>query len=308
MDNTGSHLRWGVGQRLEFIEFRLYWEGQINRGDLMQRFGISTPQATSDLGRYQSLAPRNVRYDPRLRTYVAAPEFSPVLYEPSARQYLADLRAIADDAVEKQHTWLGTVPGYAVTPTPRRRLEPHKLRTVLEAIRGQQALRVVYQSLTRPSPTDRWLTPHALAYDGARWHVRAWCDTRKEFRDFLLARMLTISEGRYHPINAQHDLEWNREVTLRIGPRPELPEHQRHVLELEFGMEGGFLEISLRLRMAYYLERNLLLDKAAAKLPPERAQLTLLNRDEVSELRRRTEREQGRINQELCSPREMSVE
>lgn len=44
MDNDKSELRWGVAQRLEFIEFRLFWEGRVNRSDLMEQFGLSVNQ------------------------------------------------------------------------------------------------------------------------------------------------------------------------------------------------------------------------------------------------------------------------
>src|SRR4051812_12929140 len=94
MEGAPSRLRWGIGQRLEFMEFRLVWDRQINRSDLQKRFEISTPQASSDIARYLALAPHNVRYDPHQKAYVASPRFSPVLYVPSARQYLADLRSI----------------------------------------------------------------------------------------------------------------------------------------------------------------------------------------------------------------------
>ena len=39
MVNERSELRWGVEQRLEFIEFRLFWEGHVNRSDLMDHSG-----------------------------------------------------------------------------------------------------------------------------------------------------------------------------------------------------------------------------------------------------------------------------
>jgi hypothetical protein len=182
----------------------LFWDGQINRRDLQQRFEISTPQASSDIGRYLALAPQNVRYDPHQKAYVASPRFSPILYEPSARQYLADLRSIADDAIDKDRTWLGTVPEFAVVPTPRRRLDATKFRAILEAIRARQSLHVLYQSLSRPEPMYRWLTPHALGFDGARWHIRAWCDLRKNFLDFVLARFITVSETQHHPIDVSH--------------------------------------------------------------------------------------------------------
>ena len=41
MSNDRSELRWGVEQRLEFIEFRLFWEGHVNRSDVMTQFGLS---------------------------------------------------------------------------------------------------------------------------------------------------------------------------------------------------------------------------------------------------------------------------
>jgi hypothetical protein len=49
VDRDKAELRWGVEQRLEFIEFRLFWEGHVNRIDVMQQFSVSVNQASSDL-------------------------------------------------------------------------------------------------------------------------------------------------------------------------------------------------------------------------------------------------------------------
>jgi len=35
------NLRWGVERKLEFIEFRLFWEGSVNRSDIIET--LSTP-------------------------------------------------------------------------------------------------------------------------------------------------------------------------------------------------------------------------------------------------------------------------
>ena len=51
-------LKWGVERRLEFIEFRLFWEGGVNRSDLIDTFGVSVPQASKDLTHYQERAPQ----------------------------------------------------------------------------------------------------------------------------------------------------------------------------------------------------------------------------------------------------------
>lgn len=294
---AGGHdrLRWGIGQRLEFIEFRLFWDGQINRGDLIAKFDVSPPQASADIARYLQMAPDNLRYDPHLKTYAAASAFQPLLYEPSARQYLGDLRSIADNAREQKDTLLGFLPEFAAVPAPRRRLDAGKLRSVVEAIRAQQSLCVLYQSFSRVEPLSRWVTPHALGFDGFRWHLRAWCHERNDFRDFVLARVLEIGERRHHPINRAHDLEWNRHVQLRIGPHPKLGEKQRRVIELDYGMKEGSLEINIRLSMVYYFERNLLLDEDAATLTPTRVQLSLLNRVELQKVQDATRQQQREV-------------
>ena len=57
MGKGAAGLRWGVEQRLEFIEFRLLWEGGVNRSDITKHFGVSVPQASKDLTQYQGDRP-----------------------------------------------------------------------------------------------------------------------------------------------------------------------------------------------------------------------------------------------------------
>ena len=49
MAEAATVLKWGVERRLEFIEFRLFWEGSINRAALVETFGVSVPQAATAL-------------------------------------------------------------------------------------------------------------------------------------------------------------------------------------------------------------------------------------------------------------------
>ena len=87
-------LRWSVEQKLQFIEFRLFWEGHVNRADLMDTFGVSLNQASGDLNRYIALAPDNMVYDKSGKTYVRSPAFSPHFLKPDASQYLAQVRSV----------------------------------------------------------------------------------------------------------------------------------------------------------------------------------------------------------------------
>ena len=96
MDKEGGQLRWGTEQRLEFIEFRTFWEGGVRRGDITERFGVSVPQASNDLSLYQKLAPENLRYDSSEKRYVPTPEVAPRFMQPSADRYLIELKTIAE--------------------------------------------------------------------------------------------------------------------------------------------------------------------------------------------------------------------
>jgi hypothetical protein len=42
---------WGQERRLEFIDFRVLWDGRINRAELVEFFGTSIQQASHDLAK-----------------------------------------------------------------------------------------------------------------------------------------------------------------------------------------------------------------------------------------------------------------
>lgn len=268
-------VRWSVEQRLVFIDRRLFWDGKINRSDLSGFFSISTPQASADLGHYESVAPGNLTYDKHAKAYVTTPSFGS-RFEHSAREYLAQLQLIADGVIEPGESWIGSVPPYGVTPKIRRRLEASVLRELLVAIRSKKGLHIEYQSMSKSEPSMRWIVPHALSFDGQRWHVRAWCQRRVRFLDFVLARMLSIRGMRSEEVDASQDLAWNMMTTLRLGPNPRLQKSQQRAIELDYGMHGGCVEVEVRRSLVYYLARQLLLD-VAEHLPPERAQVVLMN-------------------------------
>ena len=62
-------------QRLRMIDFLLDRFGMLNRGDLIDYFGISMQQASLDIRDYLQLAPGNAEYDKTAKTYRRAPAF-----------------------------------------------------------------------------------------------------------------------------------------------------------------------------------------------------------------------------------------
>jgi len=132
--------------------------------------------------------------------------------------------------------------------------------------------------MTRPQPTSRTLSPHALAHDGFRWHARAYCHTRKEFRDFVIARVLEVNGSEpAATASAEDDQEWHTIVPLVLVPHPNLSESHRRAIELDFGMKDGQIEFQCRQAFLFYALRHLRLDLEQSARP-EAQQIALKNR------------------------------
>ena len=284
MGEPSHNLRWGVMKRLQFMEFRLYWDGMLRRKDLTDEFEISVPQASTDLTEYQSRAPENIEYDGSRKAYVPLPEFTPRFYNPSADDYFTRLRGM-DGIGEEKGIWLGWIPPVGIVPTIRRQASASDLRKVLSAMRNARALYIQYQSVGKSEPAWRWITPLALGFDGFRWHVRAWCHLREAFRDFVIARMLKVTKDREEKINPTDDLEWMHQVTLRIAPNPKLSSAAKETFALDYGMKNGELKLTTRVSLSWYVERYLGLDLHEYDVPAERQQIVLINRDEINKVR-----------------------
>lgn len=276
-------MSWGVGQRLEFIEFRLFWEGSINRADLVSFFDISIPQASKDLALYQDRAPGNMDYDKRSKRYVAADKFVLRFLNPDPYVYLSQLRSVAEGTVPAHDSWIAGLPAADVALTPKRDIDLEVLRKVLDAVRGENSVEVYYQSMNskRPEPIWRRITPHAFGYDGFRWHARAYCHLDNKFKDFLLPRILEV-RGKDRPgLTGSADWHWNNYFDVIIGAHPDLTENQKQVVGKDYGFDHGRGVLSVRYAMLFYVLKRLGLLGDATKLSARTQHIVALNRKET---------------------------
>jgi hypothetical protein len=245
-------MRHGARARLRFLDEQAFWEGRVNRVDLMERFGVSVPQATADLGKYQELAQGNLVYDRHAKAYLTSETFQPLFGAPSAEVWLQQL-AGAD----------GTI-GFPVEalPLPQRALDPWLVRRVVKALRTQRSLHVLYQSMepTEPDPIWRWITPRAVASDGLRWHLRAFNHDAPRFEDLVFPRMFEIGEDRDAGA-IPTDLAWQRRVTVRLHPASALSASQQRAVAIDFRMEDGFVEVEVRAAMLASFLRRMRIDR-----------------------------------------------
>lgn len=283
MENKSAGISWGVEQRLEFIEFRLFWEGKINRSDITGYFGVSVPQASKDLSQYQAHAPGNVEYDKSEKHYFATDSFGPKFLDPSADRFLDYLHAVADGAMTAGETWLSQLPSFETLLLPHRNIDPTALRAVLNAIRESRSVEIMYQSMSanRPKPIWRPIAPHAFAHDGLRWHVRAYCHFEKEFRDFLLSRIMKSRPCEDGGLRAAADVTWQETTPVILTPHPDLTPAQQDIVARDYGMKNHELGLQIRLALLYYFLKRLSLDFKERERPAREQHIVLANPAEV---------------------------
>lgn len=242
-------------RRYEFIEFQLWWEGVIGRQLLKDKFGISLQQATLDLTSYLDLAPKNMEYDPRQRTYVARTSFSPAFIKGDASEYFVHLEMLHQGHRETSEIWTSTIPAFDAVSVCNRKTDANVLRNVLRAIREERSAEVSYVSLSSDSEKPRELFPRAIANDGHRWHMRAYDASKERFSDFVLSRIEKISVKNSDSRDVPRDEAWESYAPLKLCPSPNLSERQKRQVEIEYDMVDGKMAVEVRKAMLFYYLR-----------------------------------------------------
>ncbi|MFI3157062.1 MAG: WYL domain-containing protein [Methylococcaceae bacterium] len=276
-------LKWEQRQRLTLLEATVFWSGELSTNVLMACFGISRVQASKDLTLYQALCPGNIRYDKFLKRYVIDGGFKPVFMTGTAAEFLQVLKVRQDQADAAVVTLVSNLPMVDVVEPVFRQVNPAVLQAVNQAIVGDKEVRVRYQSMSRAEPVLHRLCPHALVFDGLRWHARAFSYTHHEFRDFVLARMCSAELSYSAEVDAAEDAEWHQFIEVRIGAHPGLSATQKQAVEFDYGMESGILAHKVRAALLPYFLRAMRINRDDLTREAEVQQIVLLNRDEVDQ-------------------------
>lgn len=275
-------FRWDLLLRYRYIETIVLWEGRLTTRHLCDTFGIGRQQASKDINNYvREIAPGNIEYDKYLKGYKPTPEFTPQVTQGLADEYL-HLMARNNELMNVFESLALNVANVEVLSVPVRDVRPEVLRPIMQAARQQKRLDVDYVSINNPDREGRIIVPHTLVYTGLRWHVRAWCEKNLEYRDFVLSRFRDIPEimdESEHGVSG--DLEWNTEITIRIAPDPRLTPAQQEVVEVDYGMTGGLLEVTTRGKLVPYALKLLHVDPHEMQEDPTAQQIVLQNREEL---------------------------
>ena len=122
---------WGQDRRLQFIEFRLLWDGRINRKQVAEFFGVSIQQTSLDFAKYLEFAPANMEYDRREKIYRATVQFKPMFLAPDTQTYLNELSGLTTGTIPPAQSFVATRPPCDVVTLPVRRVRTEILLPVL---------------------------------------------------------------------------------------------------------------------------------------------------------------------------------
>ncbi|WP_120632573.1 WYL domain-containing protein [Ruegeria sp. EL01] len=249
-------LKYAQRKRLEYLDRLFFWNGAATRASLIQQFGISNAQAALDF-----------------RSYLKEVDDDALIYDATSRQYLAQkgFQRLTGPAATSELLELfdgDTQSVYDELPDLQRTQNVHAFLPLYRAIRGGQSVEIVYQSMRDPEPETRMIAPLRFVSDGVRLHVRAYCFTRNQFRDFIPSRIdLDLSFLKSSRIeDIPRDDEWFTWSVLELRPHERLAASQQRVVRTEFGFTEDVLEIRIRQALEFYTTRRWGLDQEFPRL------------------------------------------
>ena len=236
-----------------YIAKRLYWHGRITRQDVMDALSVASSKATNLLAGFRSRHPGELREVGK--GYAPDTTFShPAI---AGDFFLDDLL----DALRKEKNpalLAGERPPARIPHAFRRQVKTDVLKATLLALAECRSLVIVYVGMREGATADtRTVEPVELVYVNERWHMRAFCYRSEGWRHFVLSRILRIEgsePARYKWLETKNYHEPLK--ILRLRPHPALTSDQRMVVEFEYRMENGVLEVSMSEDDLFYFREH----------------------------------------------------
>lgn len=280
--NSQLPYSWEVLMRYRLIEIIALWEGRLTTNHLCNSFQIKRQQASKDINRYNNeIAPGNLVLDRKLKGFRPSDSFKPLFTKGIADEYLHAMASRREIA----HTFSSLDLGFDQTEMlhpPVRHVNHDILRALVQAARNGQKIDMGYVSMTSPDEESRIITPHTLVFTPLRWHVRAYCEKNRDYRDFVLSRFRGINgvEGPSTNLKEQ-DTRWNQQVDIVLKPDPRLTDYQQKIVEHDYAMQDGKHVISTRSALIPYAVQLLNIDLGKLESKPEAQQIVIDNLDDV---------------------------
>jgi hypothetical protein len=248
--------------RLRLLLALLQWEGEIRSSRIQQLLSVTAVPASRLITQFREVYPGLIENDTRRKRWVlsraASARAQLATNAPRVDEYLA-LTAEDDTndcVVEARQTFLDPAP--SVFSTLRR------------ACLAKTGVTITYASMNHPEGVVRTIYPHALVRGNQRWHARAWCEERQEYRDFAVGRMSSPSLVDAPRKQLPPDHAWETMIEVRVGAHSALPMDKEKVIRDEYFHGKVGRRFTVRAALVNYLLNDI---RAAIdprrQVPPE---------------------------------------
>lgn len=241
-------LSFAQRERLAYIDFRLYFIGEIGRPDLTGRFGLAPAGATRDLALYREIAPNNIEFDGSSKVYRIGKDFAPI-FEHAPQRVLSSLALGFGEGVNGVSQPLLPCESPTVLSNPKMDV----LAPICRAIHAKRPVAIRYHSMSS-GESERVIVPFSLVDTGLRWHARAFDRKSGEFRDFVVTRIeapILLDEELQANERPDNDIQWTRIVEMDFVPHPRLSRPE--IIRMDYGMRDGSIRMRVRAAVVGYM-------------------------------------------------------
>lgn len=259
--------------RLRLLRALLLWEGEIRSNRIQRLLSVTAVPASRLIAQFRDAYPGLIENDTREKRWVLARSVSATAQlsanAPRIDEYLA---LTSDDElgccmVDARQTFLDPAPSVF-----------HILR---RACLDKVAVDVTYASMNHPEGVRRTIHPHTIVRGSQRWHVRAWCEERQEYRDFAIGRMSSPSLIGATNKELPPDRAWETMIEVRVGAHRALPTDKEKVIRDEYFQGKVARRFTVRAALANYLLNDI---RAAVDPPRQRPPEYLLEVTNLEEV------------------------
>lgn len=259
--------------RLRIMEGVLVWEGEIGNARVRELFDLQVVQASRLLGDFRRKMAGQIVEDTRSKTL-----------KPTSHNRLEPGVSLVDYA-QLTHLHEASNPRVIDARCDLTAVSPEIFSVIRKAATKGLGVSIQYASMAHPVFESRTVYPHSIVLVGRRWHVRAWCEKRQQFRDFNLGRISTADAlPTLAPMPQSADLDWQKMIEVRLSAHRALSPEQQTVVQRECLNGARETNIVVRSCLAAYVIQDIRAAMSVADERPPQFQLEVLNAADIRSL------------------------
>jgi len=243
-------------RRFHILDTLLKWEGELSNGRIRELIDIQVVSASRLLADYREAYPDRLSWDSSKKRYLLRPTRE--RFGGSADDYL---RLLVEESGEPE--WIEQL------DTSISVVHQLVLSAIRQAIETGIPVRIDYASMTHPEGQTRDIFPFHVVQAGRRWHVRAWCCMRKEYRDFVLGRIRSVEDSSNVIRPDMPDTGWETRVDVRLVPHSALSLTQAQVIRDELFDGTTARRVRTRACLVPYVVQDVRASVSADQMPPD---------------------------------------